>query len=67
MDVIHADGRRDAYLGTGPTYTAPAGVFDTLATRGGGGWTLTLHDQTVLVFDSYGRSSGRRPTPMETP
>ena len=55
MDVIHADGRRDAYMGTGPTYVAPAGVFDTLATRGGGGWTLTLHDQTVLVFDSYGR------------
>lgn len=49
------DGHTDTYTGTGPTYTSPPDVHDTLTAAAAGGWDLTTVDYLVYHFDPNGR------------
>ena len=52
--VIHNDGTADTYTLVASAWTAPAGVYDTLAADGSG-WKLTRKDASYMKFDSSGR------------
>ncbi len=53
--LVRPDGRRDVYhRNADGTYSAPSGVFDALAARSTGGFTLTTVDQRTLLFGSDG-------------
>jgi YD repeat-containing protein len=60
VDVVRADGRVDHYTSVSSSYTPPVGIYDTLATVAGGGWTLTLVDQTTYLFGADGRLTSQR-------
>jgi RHS repeat-associated protein len=53
--IVEANGRRAMFWKSGPTWTPEPYVFDTLAAAGGGGYTLTRHDQSVWTFAADGR------------
>ena len=57
-DVTHLDaaGREHVFArGENGRYTAPDGIFDTLAAVDGGGWTLTDEADNVSRYDAAGR------------
>ena len=52
--ITYGDGRQDKFVLSGTTYLPPAGTFSQLEAVGGG-FELTMKDQTLYSFDAQGR------------
>jgi YD repeat-containing protein len=52
--IVAPDGKRSLFWKTGSTWSAAPNVLDTLASRSGGGYVLTRHDQVVWEFNADG-------------
>ena len=55
VTVVREDGRSDVYSGTGPSFTAPPGIYDQLVQNADGSYKLTRHDQVEYRFSPAGQ------------
>ncbi|MDE2126547.1 MAG: RHS repeat protein [Armatimonadetes bacterium] len=53
--VIRPDGTETAFYGSGSSFTAPVGCYDTLVQNADSTWTLTAKDQTLYKFNTSGQ------------
>ena len=53
--VVRPDGTETAFYGSGSSFTAPVGCYDTLVQNGDSTWTLTAKNQTLYKFNASGQ------------